>query len=168
MESRLSASIFRLGEKYYGEDGSLLSGDLLDQLLDSVAYNFNKRVTVTRKVNSVFDRISAHTSVPSHDHVLTQFQLSAKLRVNQENSRLYCGSSWYTYYPDGCHGGTGDRGKKIVDFNAIFNYNAGFIKLKTEAEGVASEDIEVYPTHDTIPVQVYVGGRKKEYERVFF
>lgn len=138
----------------------------MDQLLDSVAYNFNKKTVVTRRVNSVFDRISAHTVVPAHSHPLNKLAFSAKLRVNQDDSRLKCGPNWANYQIDGCHAGTGRS--SVQDFPAEFNYNAGYVKFKTEATGEPLSAVETHPAYDTMPVQVYVGGRKKEYERVFF
>jgi len=79
------------------------------------------------------------------------------------------GSSCSYYHPKYTHYGKLGRSETgtVVQYNVEVIIDQCDLTLRTKSESPAAAPY-CYPNHWAIPVMIYVGGRLKEYDKIFF
>lgn len=111
-----------------------------------------------------YERAPHHTAIAPHSHFVTGLSASLVLSVDVENSNLRLGTGAGNYLETNAHWG-GAPGAEPVYKKVDAEMQLNGVSIDTQETGDA--DDEVKPARNMIAVMVYVGGRKKEYERVY-
>ena len=85
--------------------------------------------------------------------------------IDVDRSVFTTGSKYNDYSKKCVHFGKGNPSWKSVSADITIDGNTGInIGLSSAGE---YENPETIPSHDRVAVMVYVGGRKKEYKRIY-
>lgn len=115
-----------------------------------------------------FKAVASHSALPSHTHPISKLDAEVELSADMDKSSFKICS--------GCSGtpiekyGHNGKGPELVGspFKIKANINIGAVQLALQTkENENSGSIENWPDHLAMPVMIYVGGRKKEYEKVY-
>ena len=110
--------------------------------------------------------VASHNAVPRHSHPINSLNatitLTPSLSESSFKSAVNCSDHDNRY----AHHGTGDPvAGSPFEYNTKINFNSAQINLKTQ--DASQSPINNYPSHWALPVMIYVGGRRKEYDKVY-
>jgi len=116
-----------------------------------------------------FEDVPRHTALASHSHGISNLKLALTMGLDVNQSVFTTGDK-YDYYDENCtHWGKAKLGEddwKEVKAEITIAGNTGInIGLAECAEG--SNNPQAVPRHDLVAVMVYVGGRRKEYKKIY-
>lgn len=136
-----------------------------------MAPTFDKFIKANPFIESTicrFEELPHHTAVAPHQHSVNDLSIRLRLGVDISKTSLAIGSKANIYNKNCTHWG-GKKGHLTPTWKkapASVTISGGGLKLSTQPTG-ENPPPEVKPSRQKVAVMIYVGGRKKEYERIY-
>ena len=139
--------------------------DLRDQFLKLNPFTYQEDVSGGAK-RCRFAAVASHSAVPRHSHPIDGLNAKITLTPSLSESSFKSATGYSDHDDRYAHHGTGNPvAGSPFEYNTKINFNSTQINLKTR--DASQSPIDNYPNHWALPVMIYVGGRRKEYEKVY-
>lgn len=156
--------VTNLGNNPFINSNKLKVPDLRDQFFKLNPFiNYNNLGSSKRQCK--FLNFQSHVAIPEHKHNIENINAVVKLKVDSSNCDFKLAPTFSMYDKNSVHYGKGSG--EIVRYTADIKLNTCVLRLNTK-NNIIYETPSSYPNHQSLPVMIYVGGRRKEYNKIYF